>query len=211
MSMDSFLDLYGKRINMLTAIRPVQFKICYYWLCKCDCGAEAIISASVLSYGKQQSCGCLRRVKKHEMYGSPTYTSWDSMIQRCTNPKSPGYEYYGGRGIKIFPPWMDFMKFHADMGTRPSVNYSIDRINSDGNYEPGNCRWATKQEQSSNRRANRFITAFGKTQTETEWSAELGIPSTTIVNRRKAGIPPELILSKENLKRGYLKSRSRGV
>jgi hypothetical protein len=90
---------------------------------------------------------------EHGHYGSPTYLSWANMIQRCTNPKQKAYKYYGGRGIKVCKRWRDFRHFLADMGVRPE-GMSLDRWpNKNGNYKPGNCRWATQTEQIANRRA----------------------------------------------------------
>lgn len=89
----------------------------------------------------------------HGMCHSPEYLIWNQMIQRCYNKNQYSYNNYGGRGIKVCPRWLDsFVYFHDDMGNKPSIEYSIDRINNDGNYEPSNCRWATKLDQASNRR-----------------------------------------------------------
>ena len=111
------------------------------------------------------------------------------MIQRCCNPSNNAYHYYGGRGITVCEQWRDsFETFLADVGLRPSNQHSLDRYpNNDGNYEPGNVRWATRMEQAINKRSNRWITAHGKTMTVSEWSRELGILDKTIYYRLSAG------------------------
>ena len=131
-----------------------------YWECLCECGNKTIVSASYLRNGKIKSCGCLRKEgnnTKHQHTSrshtpSPTYSSWIKAKQRCNNPNVPNWVDYGGRGIKVCDRWLDsFENFLADMGERPDGT-TIDRINNDGNYEPGNCKWSTPKEQSNNRR-----------------------------------------------------------
>jgi hypothetical protein len=144
------------------------------------------ISSDALS-SKQQSCGCLQRERASEAnitHGAttnynwaPGYSVWVGMKSRCLNPNSARYIDYGGRGITICERWMDFASFIADMGEPPD-GMSIDRYpDGDGNYEPGNCRWATPQEQSNNSRQCRRLTHNGITATITEWNGILGLPS----------------------------------
>jgi hypothetical protein len=134
------------------------------WKCVCDCGNERIVGAGELLRGESKSCGCLRteRISKlkfkhgHARSGnaSPTYQSWMAMHLRCTNPNSNNWENYGGRGITICERWQGehgFENFLADLGERPE-GHTLDRREVNGNYEPGNCRWATPTEQSNNRR-----------------------------------------------------------
>lgn len=116
-----------------------------------------------------------------------TYRIWGGMKARCTNPSEPAYKHYGGRGIAVCERWMNFPNFLADMGERPS-RMSIDRIDNDGNYEPGNCRWATFAEQALNRSNNRLITAFGKTQPMKVWCEEYSIDSSTLERRLDRGV-----------------------
>lgn len=131
------------------------------WLCWCDCGREVTVRSDHLASGAVQSCGCFgaerRRAAssianfKHGMVGTQTYRSWSGMVQRCTNPKNPKFDAYGGRGISVCPRWFEFSNFLADMGPSPE-GHSIDRIDVNGNYEPGNCRWADAVTQRANRR-----------------------------------------------------------
>lgn len=127
-----------------------------FWLCRCDCGTEAVISLSHLR-AQTSSCGCLWRetMRKHGHAArgrrSSTYTSWSQMIGRCTNPRFPRYADWGGRGITVCDRWRDFASFLADMGERPPGT-TLGRISNDEGYEPGNCRWETPPQQSRNKK-----------------------------------------------------------
>jgi len=118
------------------------------------------------------------------------------MKSRCYTKSNIGYPYYGGRGITVCDRWLhSFENFLSDMGERPGPEYSLDRINPNGNYRPDNCRWATRETQDNNRRANRFLTWNGKTQTIAQWAKETGISKGTILNRLNWGWPIEDALS----------------
>ncbi len=162
--MTRLINLVGIRFGFLVvAKRAANNKITLsgttqpMWLCYCDCGGKKIIVGMRLRSGKTKSCGCLarelsaKRLRKHNACTTREYYTWASMIQRCSNPRNPQYPLYGGYGVKIYPHWRDFRNFLSDMGKRPPRK-TLDRIDPWGNYEPGNCRWATALEQRHNRR-----------------------------------------------------------
>ncbi len=160
------------------------------WHCRCDCGSERLIYGGHLRRANQQSCGCARREKntKHGLSNRHSaYQAWVAMMGRCYNSQSKAYANYGGRGIRVCDRWHDPVQFCSDMGPRPSAEHSIDRIDNDGNYEPENCRWATKKQQMNNRRVSRKITHNGQTRTVAKWAADLGIGWHIIAQRISRG------------------------
>lgn len=130
----------------------------------------------------------LGRPVKHGMYRSPEHAAWKEMKQRCYNPNSHRYNRYGGRGIKVCDRWLDsFVAFYSDMGPRPSAGHSIERRDNNGDYEPGNCDWATKAEQNRNRGDNVFLEHDGRSMTMAEWAREIGMGVKTLEYRIKNG------------------------
>jgi hypothetical protein len=128
----------------------------------------------------------------HGLWNTRVYRAYQSAKQRCENPKNASYEYYGARGIRFL--WPNFEAFFATMG-HPPPSASLDRKNPNGHYEPGNCRWATDVEQSNNRRDNRVLAAFDRTQTINEWARELNIPRNTLIDRLRRGMSDEQALA----------------
>ena len=131
------------------------------WNCRCECGSMSVVVTSKLKNGSTKSCGCLSAERlasgdanrKHSMSSTDEYWVWSDMIRRCENKNRSDYHRYGGRGISVCEKWRNSVtEFVADMEPRPSPKHSIDRIDNDGNYEPGNCRWATPKEQRANQR-----------------------------------------------------------
>lgn len=175
------------------------------WKCVCDCGTERTVRAlSLLSVNGVRSCGCLQRdvAKQYQLiHGhsrkknwTPEYRAWAHMMNRCVNPKDFGYRNYGGRGIQVCESWKTFENFLKDVGLRPSPKFSIDRINNNGNYEPGNVRWATKRQQCRNRRGLHLLTYDGKTQCLSDWADEIGSERELIRSRIRSGWSAERAL-----------------
>lgn len=180
--MPSFKDKAGERHGRLTVIceaaeRSKAGRI--RWHCRCDCGNECIVTGADMAPGRSQSCGCLHRERVAEFNATqakhghsrgergvlrkttPEYRSWKMMKERCSNANAANYHLYGGRGIKVCERWLGpdgFTNFLADMGPR-SVGTTLDRIDTNGNYKPDNCRWATPSQQALNRRQDPVLDA----------------------------------------------------
>lgn len=166
------------------------------WVCLCDCGKETIVRTTNLRATK--SCGCIKSEstrKTHYKHGHTAnyeytreYIAWCGMLSRCYNKNDKGYHNYGGRGISVCDRWRgSFKSFFADVGERPVGDYSLDRINNDGDYEPSNVRWATRRQQSRNRRDTRLITIDGRTQCVLDWCREYSTKDKVVyerINRR---------------------------
>lgn len=191
------LNLVGQVFNRLTVIRQNgQDKFGQkLWLCVCSCKREkqCNVRGNALRRKTVQSCGCLSievaRVlhTTHGMSKTGLFTVWHMMIQRCFNEKHRHFASYGGRGITVCERWRNsFENFFADMGERPT-GLTLDRINNDGNYEPGNCRWANRLSQANNRRNNHLVTHNGVTQTISQWARIKKMNKVTLKDRLKLG------------------------
>ena len=164
------------------------------WLCRCDCGKVADLKGTLLKRGKTTGCRtCVSRVAlakanvTHGMYGTPLYHIWSGIKGRCQNPTNANYDRYGGRGIGLCERWQSFGNFYADIPPRPSNRHSLDRIENDKGYEPGNIRWATPEQQQNNMRSNRLLLHEGRRQSVARWAREIGVNDTTLLARLNKG------------------------
>lgn len=166
------------------------------WECLCTCGKVSTVSGVYLRNGVTQSCGCLRAERAvaatstHGMTGTPVHRAWRSMRARCYIPSATGYSNYGGRGIRVCPRWNKFDNFYKDVGNPPFSGATLERLDVNGDYAPGNCVWASRVEQSRNTRRTRNLTYDGRTQCLKDWATEFGISYGVLLHRvSKLGWP----------------------
>jgi hypothetical protein len=193
-----WLDLSGQRFGRLIAIDWTSGVSdgCRVYRCRCDCGQETRVRSVHLTSRRIKSCGCLfRDTPNHTTHGrskTAEYRCWAHILSRCLNPNVKEYARYGGRGITVCDQWLtDFPAFLADMGPRPSSAHSIDRIDNDGNYEPGNCRWAMRTVQSRNRSTNTQVMFRGRLLTIAEAAEASGLSPLLISLRKRRGWPED--------------------
>lgn len=189
--------IIGNKYGKLTPLEIVGTKRgSLLYRCKCDCGNTIDVVSRCLINGNTRSCGCLRS-KSLNMYKSATYKSWVSAKQRCYNPNNHNYSQYGGRGIKMCDRWKEsFVLFLEDMGERTSKEHTLDRINVNGDYEPSNCRWATRRTQSNNRRDNVFLDINGERLTVSEFSVKYNINRSNVDYELRNGLSADEIIEK---------------
>jgi hypothetical protein len=188
----------GSRWGLWTVISPAGRG---YWKCECACGTQSVVYGASLRRGNSKSCGCRvpgisrelgRKTATHGMTKSREYQIWLGIKARCRKPRSQNYPRYGARGIDICDRWHDsFEAFYADVGPRPSPEHSIDRIDNDRGYEPGNVRWATSATQGRNQRTNHYVFYAGQRMTLTDAASASGIPRSTLTSRIRRGVSPE--------------------
>lgn len=196
------LRLAGQTFGRLSVLKrgPNNKRGEAYWICVCECGAEKLVKSNDLTSGATRSCGCLyeeslaTRTRKHGATTgyrtSPEYQAWINMRRRCYSPKDARYEIYGARGVTVCDRWnSDFSAFLEDMGPRPSPEHSLDRVDTDGNYDPSNCRWATPTEQSRNRRNVHTAVVDGVPMSVLEAIQKTGLSRVTIYRRIRSGTP----------------------
>ncbi|WP_375194656.1 hypothetical protein [Sphingobium sp.] len=170
---------------------------------QCDCGNIRHVQPAKLRSGRHLSCGCVsgemsrQRFTKHGGSGTPEYSSWKAMHERCYNPAHRSFGRYGGAGITVCPQWHGsegFNRFVRDMGPRPKGT-TIDRIRGDEGYSPSNCRWATAKEQQTNLSSNVMLTHDGKTMTQKDWALHLGMSKNAVSERLRKGWSIEAALT----------------
>ena len=206
--MGRLIDITGNRFGRLTVKKRAGSTKAgnATWECLCDCGATTTQQSTDLIAGAVISCGCYRKERLQEIglkhgHAAPrtrTYEAWVAMRKRCRANKKYRAQYYD-RGIRVCDRWSEFPAFLSDMGECPP-GLTLDRIDNDGNYEPGNCRWATAKQQCNNTRRNRYIEHKGQRLTLAQWSRRTGLPYSTIWKRFHSGLTPAEILS-PNLRR----------
>lgn len=206
-----FIDLIGMRVKTFTVKEMVgrdKWKN-IKWLCKCDCGQTRVLLGAALRSGSVL-CKCQKRkmrpVQNDNLHNKlnmvhsgmsdhPLYSTWNNMFHRCYNPKCKAYKNYGARGIEVCDKWLNFEEFVKDMGNK-FLGGSLDRIDNNGPYSPGNCKWATRKEQNFNKRTNHYLSYNDETKTITQWAKHLGINLASFQKRLKLGLPPEKLFYK---------------
>ena len=193
--MPKLIDLTGKVFERLTVIKrhPDNIKGVTRWVCQCSCEEKTTVVAygKNLQAGATRSCGCLKKEKstKHGLCLSSEYNIWTLIKNRCYNEKYARYKDYGGRGITMSKEWKEsFESFYRDMGPRPSLEHSINRLENDKGYSKDNCNWATQIEQQNNRSSNVYCEFDGEIKTLTEWCRELDLPYEKIRRRMHEGM-----------------------
>ena len=197
--------MLGNKFGKLTVIEELKERSKNghkQYKCLCECGNIKIVRGDTLKNGTSQSCGCSVGVM-HGLSKSKLYKILNGMKNRCYNSNAYNYKYYGGRGITVCDEWLnEFMAFYdwaINNGYKDGL--SIDRIDSNGNYDPTNCRWETSKQQCNNKRNNIKLTYNGKTQTLSQWAEEFGINYNTIATRYYRGWETKDILFGKNNKK----------
>lgn len=204
--------MIGKRFGRLIVVAYLGKRKCApIYSCLCDCGSTHVALKSNLIRGDVRSCGCLHhdvlvaRNVTHKMSHTVEYRVWTGIMSRCYNPNRKSFANYGGRGISVCSQWHKFENFIVDIGLRTGPDYSIDRIDNNGHYEPGNVRWATKKQQCRNRTSNKLVTAWGHTKTLAEWADFSNVSYDTIKRRLVYGWLPEAAISVEVMNCGPIR------
>lgn len=185
--------LVGRKFGRLTVIKEASIVSNYRrrWLCQCECGGTKTTIGKSLLNGDTKSCGCLQKevtAKTRTVHGlryTPEFYVWSSMKDRCRNPNCRKFKFYGARGVCVTPEWEKFENFYRDMGPRPSSAHSIERMDSNGNYEPSNVYWATKDQQNRTQRSTLLVSIDEMSEPMGEWGRLLGIDRSSAWTRSK--------------------------
>lgn len=190
------IEITGKRFGRLVAVEKTDLRVGtnVVWKCICDCGNFTNVPTSRLTTAATTSCGCYSKERsslfltqlntKHGMSRTAEYRVWVDMLQRCINPNNHSYPEYGGRGIDVYEPWISsFENFYSYIGQRPGDEYTLERIDNNSGYYPGNVRWATMIEQANNRRTNVVYSYNGETLTKSQLCRKYNINFTTLCYR----------------------------
>lgn len=181
-------DITGQKFGMLFVMKFYGLRSRRaYWLCQCNCGNQSVVEGKKLRSGHTKSCGCLKRLNGPTTHGhsangriSSEYSSWVHMIRRCYDSNSDRYRWYGGKGIAVHERYHDFRNFFTDLGPKPSAKHSLDRVDNNKGYEPGNLRWATAKQQLRNSSRTIRLIFCGETKPLCDWADILGIKPGTI-------------------------------
>jgi hypothetical protein len=184
--------LIGKKFNHLTILKfdTPGLHGRTRFLCQCDCGNMTTVQWNNIQSNSIKSCGCyhIQRSTVHGKCGTQVYRCWRNMKERCLNPNNTEYVNYGGRGITIYEPWIhSFEKWYSYVGEPPTAKHTLNRIDNNKGYEPGNVQWATQKEQANNKSTNHLIEFHGTTKTFMQWSEKLSISRLTLSSRLRRG------------------------
>lgn len=188
--MSKKIEMAGRRFGKLVVLSENgRARKEVAWLCQCDCGKQSTVAGFNLRSGNTRSCGCHKMElpnlfqRRHGVSDTKIHRAWMGIRRRCENPKNAAWENYGGRGIRVCERWAVFENFMYDMGQPPSPTHEIDRIDVNGNYEPGNCRWITPKEQNRNKRNSILVEYNGRVQCLSAWGEEVGLCVGTLRQR----------------------------
>lgn len=195
--MPKILNLLGQRFSRLTVVLKREHNDKFgnvIWECRCDCGSVTYVRTGCLRNGNVRSCGCLNKdsITKHGMHLSSEYTVWCGIKDRCYKETHKSFKDYGAKGIVMCDRWKNsFEAFYEDMGPRPSLKHSIDRVDGTKGYDKENCRWATPKQQANNTKRNVYYEYDGEIKTLAEWCDELDLNYNTVFMRLQRGKPFE--------------------
>lgn len=194
--------MIGTVVGLLTVVEKKHRdeRLGRMFLCRCDCGAELLVPHSNLLTKNTKSCGCLKLRKNDLPFKGASrlreYQIWKHMLARCYDEKSKSYQHYGAKGVRVCDDWkVSFSAFLQDMGLRPSLEHTLDRIDTTLGYSAANCRWATMKVQQNNKRSNHLVTFQGKTMNLTQWAEHLGVNKHNLAYRVRSGWPLEKAFS----------------